>query len=79
MTFVGKILVIAIMAFSLLFLGISTVAFTTAKNWMAATQAEQKKVDESQEESARRPGGLGSVQEGPRRCESRVCRRGPDA
>src|SRR5271155_2723774 len=46
MTFVGKILVIAIMAFSLLFLGLSTVAFTTAKNWMVATQVERKKVDE---------------------------------
>ena len=46
MTFVGKILVIVIMAFALLFLGISTVVFTTSKNWMAATKAEQKKVDE---------------------------------
>jgi hypothetical protein len=46
MTFVGKILVIVIMAFSLLFLGISTVVFTTSRNWMAATKAEQKKVDE---------------------------------
>jgi len=33
MTFVGKILVIVIMAFSLLFLGISTVVFSTATNW----------------------------------------------
>ncbi len=31
MTFVGKILVIVIMAFSLLFLGISTVVFTTVE------------------------------------------------
>jgi len=46
MTFVGKILVIVIMAFALLFLGISTVVFTTAKNWMVATKAEQKKVDD---------------------------------
>jgi hypothetical protein len=46
MTFVGKILVITIMAFSLLFLGISSVVFTTSKNWMAATQVERKKVDE---------------------------------
>ena len=46
MTFVGKILVIVIMAFSLLFLGISTVVFTTSKNWMTATKDEQKKVDE---------------------------------
>ncbi len=33
MTFVGKILVILIMAFSLVFLGVSTVVFTTATNW----------------------------------------------
>jgi len=46
MTFVGKILVIVIMAFALLFLGISTVVFTTSKNWMLATKAEQKKVDD---------------------------------
>jgi archaellum component FlaC len=46
MTFVGKILVIVIMAFSLLFLGISTVVFTTSKNWMSATRDEQKKVEE---------------------------------
>jgi hypothetical protein len=46
MTFVGKILVIVIMAFSLLFLGISTVVFTTSKNWMTATRDEQKKVEE---------------------------------
>ncbi|MFI5455849.1 MAG: hypothetical protein ACHRXM_10400 [Isosphaerales bacterium] len=46
MTFVGKILVLVIMAFALLFLGISTVVFTTAKNWMVATKAEQKKVED---------------------------------
>ena len=31
MTFIGKILVIVVMAFSLIFLGISTVALSTAK------------------------------------------------
>jgi hypothetical protein len=46
MTFVGKILVIVIMAFSLLFLGISSVVFTTSKNWVAATKAERDKVDD---------------------------------
>jgi septal ring factor EnvC (AmiA/AmiB activator) len=46
MTFVGKILVIVIMAFSLLYLGVSTVAFSTARNWMAQTKAEQKKLEE---------------------------------
>jgi hypothetical protein len=46
MTFVGKILVIVIMAFSLVFLGISTVVFTTATNWKAATADAKKKVDD---------------------------------
>src|SRR6185437_6890944 len=49
MTFVGKILVIVIMAFSLLFLGISTVVFTTEKNWKAEAEkvrAEVKKQDQ---------------------------------
>ena len=46
MTFVGKILVIVIMFFSLLFLGFSMVVFTTSKNWVVATKAEQKKVDD---------------------------------
>ena len=42
MTFVGKILVILIMAFSFLFLGISTVVFSTAVNWKTET-AKQKR------------------------------------
>ncbi len=46
MTLVGKILVIVIMLFSVVFLGISTAVFSTAKNWRAATTAEKKKVDE---------------------------------
>ncbi len=46
MTFVGKILVIVIMAFSLIFLGISTVVFTTAKNWRTETEVQKKKVSE---------------------------------
>ena len=46
MTFVGKILVIAIMAFALVFLGMSTVVFTTSKNWMVATKNEQTKVED---------------------------------
>ena len=46
MTFVGKILVIVIMAFSLIFLGISTVVFTTAKNWRTATEEQKKKVSD---------------------------------
>jgi antitoxin component HigA of HigAB toxin-antitoxin module len=44
MTFVGKILVIVIMAFSLLFLALSTVVFTTSRNWKVATAKEQADV-----------------------------------
>jgi len=44
MTYVGKILVIVIMAFALMFLGISTVVFTTAANWKDLTAKEKAKV-----------------------------------
>ncbi len=53
MTFVGKILVILIMAFSLVFLGVSTVVFTTATNWKNKSEeltkktADQKKLLDS--------------------------------
>jgi uncharacterized protein YlxW (UPF0749 family) len=43
MTQVGKILVLVIMAFSLMFLGISTMVFATSKNWKVESQ---KKADE---------------------------------
>jgi uncharacterized protein YlxW (UPF0749 family) len=43
MTQVGKILVLVIMAFSLVFLGISTMVFMTSKNWKQETA---KKADE---------------------------------
>jgi hypothetical protein len=46
MTFVGKILVIVIMAFALLFLGMASVVFTTSKNWMVATKNEKIKVED---------------------------------
>jgi hypothetical protein len=46
MTYVGKILVIVIMAFSLIFLGISTVVFSTSRNWRTATEDHKKKVGE---------------------------------
>ncbi len=46
MTFVGKILVITIMAFALVFLALSTVVFSTSKNWMVATKTEQGKVED---------------------------------
>jgi hypothetical protein len=51
MTFVGKILVIVIMAFAILFLGISTVVFTASENWKEATAAEKKKVDKLRTEN----------------------------
>ncbi len=47
MTYVGKILVLLIMAMSLVFLGVSVTAFVTATNWKEATakkDAELKKV-----------------------------------
>jgi hypothetical protein len=44
MTYVGKILVFVIMAFALIFMGVSTVVFSTTKNWRTATQEQQKKV-----------------------------------
>lgn len=46
MTFVGKIFVILIMAFALLFLGISTVVFSTHTDWKKKAGEEQKKVSE---------------------------------
>ncbi|WP_422931485.1 hypothetical protein [Singulisphaera sp. PoT] len=46
MTLVGKILVLVITAFAFLFLGISTVVFTTATNWKDAKNAEKKKFDD---------------------------------
>jgi hypothetical protein len=44
-TFIGKILVIVITCVSLLFLGISTVAYSTAKDWPRAASIESVKVD----------------------------------
>ena len=44
MTFVGKILVILIMAFSLVFLGVSTVVFSTAKNWKTAYETKSSEL-----------------------------------
>jgi chromosome segregation ATPase len=44
MTFVGKILVIVVMALSLIFLGLSAVTVSTAKNWKAAIENEQKTI-----------------------------------
>jgi uncharacterized protein YlxW (UPF0749 family) len=46
MTFVGRILVIVIMIFCVIFLALSTVVFSTSKNWKTATGEQVKKVDE---------------------------------
>lgn len=46
MTTVGKILVLVIMVFSLILSAVSTVVFTTSKNWKTATEAERKKVND---------------------------------
>jgi hypothetical protein len=51
MTFVGKILVLIITALALVFLGISTVVFSTATNWKAATDAQKKIVQKLQLET----------------------------
>ena len=45
MTSVGRFLIVLIMAFSLLFLAISTTVFVTAKNWMVATRKEHDEVE----------------------------------
>jgi len=48
MTFVGRILVLVITGLALVFLGVSTVVFTTSMNWKQATEAERKKVSDLQ-------------------------------
>jgi hypothetical protein len=48
MTFVGKILVIVIMVFALLFLAFSTVVFTTEKNWKDANTKIAKDLQDLQ-------------------------------
>ena len=48
MTFAGKILVIVIMAMSLVFLGISTVALTTSTDWKGAIARQNKANQEIQ-------------------------------
>ncbi|WZO97579.1 hypothetical protein EP7_004620 [Isosphaeraceae bacterium EP7] len=50
MTFVGKILVIAIMAFSLLFLAFTTVAFVTGTNWKLETSKVKEVLNKKQSE-----------------------------
>lgn len=58
MTFVGKILVIVNMVFALLFLGFSTVVYTTAENWKGKSEDLQKQVSEVRSELQRKQGDL---------------------
>src|SRR4051812_49177301 len=46
MTFVGKILVVVIMVFALFFLAVSTVVFSTAKNWKDETTKLTKSISD---------------------------------
>lgn len=46
MTFVGKILVVVIMVFALFFLAVSTVVFSTAKNWRDETTKLTKNISD---------------------------------
>ncbi len=71
MTFVGRILVILIMIFSLIFLGLSTVAFSTAKNWKTATQDERKKVDELKKKLSDAQAAKGCRRQGAGGCQER--------
>src|SRR5215813_2919099 len=48
MTFVGKILVIVIMAFSLFFLAVSTVVFSTERNWAEEVKKQKEQVRQLQ-------------------------------
>jgi len=50
MTYVGKILVIIIMVFSLFFLALSTVVFSTATNWKEETNKQKDQVRKLQEQ-----------------------------
>jgi hypothetical protein len=51
MTFVGKILVIVIMAFAILFLGVSTVVFSTHTNWKDEAAKIRTKADNLRKEN----------------------------
>ena len=52
MTFVGKILVIIILVFSLFFLALSAVVFTTQANWRTKNEAQAKVISETNKKVA---------------------------
>lgn len=62
MTYVGKILVVVIMALSLIFLGISTVVFSTSKDWKLATEAQKRTVGELTKKLADAKAGVDAAQ-----------------
>ena len=51
MTFVGKILVVFITLFAMVFLAVSVVVFSTATNWKEATQKERTKFTDYQKKN----------------------------
>jgi len=56
MTFVGKILVIVIMVFAVLFLGLSVVVFTTETNWKLEANKHKTEIGKLQEKVTRAKG-----------------------
>jgi peptidoglycan hydrolase CwlO-like protein len=64
MTFVGKILVIVIVAFSLIFLGLSAVTLSTRRDWKTAIDSEQKTINDLKKKLADAKGQLDSAQKG---------------
>ena len=52
MTFVGKILVVLISLFAMVFLGVSVVVFSTATNWQEAKKKESIKVADFQKKNS---------------------------
>ena len=62
MTFVGKILVVLISLFAMIFLGVSVVVFSTANNWQEATKKERTKVADFQKKTTDLDASLKSEQ-----------------
>jgi multidrug efflux pump subunit AcrA (membrane-fusion protein) len=70
MTFVGKILVLIITALALVFLGVSTVVFTTATNWKKATDDQKKIVQKLQGETNDLRNQLGGLEKDKQAAEA---------
>lgn len=69
MTFVGKILVMIIMAFALFFLAISTVVFTTSKNWKDEAASLKKSMSELQSQKTAAEAKLAEAEAASKRAE----------